>query len=149
MRTLALALVGSAIVVACGGTTDSTNLFADGGGDDSGNKSDGSNTGDSGSVKDSATLPDGAPDCNALAAALAALRQKANACTNGGVQAACHQTISDFCCPLTVTSPDSAESKAFETARDNFKNLCGPPTCPGLPCSPAPTNVCGTNGQCG
>ena len=149
MRVLALAL-GSAIAIACGGTTGN-DLFADAGGsgNDGSSKADGSNTTDSGTVKDGGgTLPDGAPDCTALSAQLDALRKKANACSGGSANV-CGKTISDFCCPLTVTNPDSPDSKAFETARDNFKNLCGAPVCPGAPCPPAPSNACGSTGQCG
>ncbi len=137
-------------VVACGGSTGTELFGTDSGttGHDSGNTgNDSGNNNDSGS-KDGGVGNDSGKDCKAMLMQLEQLRFAATACSPTVGDPPCGKQLTDLCCPFSVTDDNSPESKAFEAALAAFKNQCTPPVCPGIPCSPNPSDTCNPNGHC-
>jgi hypothetical protein len=127
-------------LVACGGAE--TSPLLDDGGSDATN-SDGADGDGSGQP-----VADAADPCTKLLADLETKRQAAVQCclTCGTLQ--CTQQIDGLCCPLTVSSGDSLDSKDYLTALKAVKDAHCSINCPNLACSSKPTDICGPNGNC-
>ena len=82
-------------------------------------------------------------DCAGALTALVDVRSSAEACSAGDT---CAATVTDFCCPLYVTSSTSAAAQAFEQAFAAYHAAGCPPTlCEAKACSI--TSVCNA-GRC-
>ena len=131
------------LVAACGGSTSNTDLFGspEGGTSDGGSSSDGGSGSDGGGNKDGGPVGDSGLTCNQLSDQLNQLRDKATSCVASSVNV-CGVQVPDLCCPITVSSQDSPDVKAFEAALDAFKAQCGPVNCPAMPCQQQPSKKC-------
>ncbi len=133
MKYLAFALTLS--LSACGGAIDTTLLDGgDGGGSGKDGQSDSPGT-----------------DCNALAAQIQNAEAAATECCPTCNVQQCTQQVDGLCCPLTVTSGDSAAVKSYEAALKAFNDAKCLASCPAFACATKPSGNCmqsGSSGQC-
>jgi len=142
--SVSVALASAAVLVlAHCGSSSSPDLF-DGG------AADGAPGNDDGSAPDDASSSDGgagdtggdASDCAAALADVAAKRAAATKCTSSGSAVQCNVLVEDTCCPTTVASATSLETKAFQAAVAAFKRSSCHLACPAIACRTEPSNRC-------